>query len=610
MSVTDDGRPGETFGATLPDLRAAERTSSPLGGTTPDARYAIGRTLGRGGMGEVRLAHDERIDREVAIKLLRDDQAYGADLIARFVREARLQGQLEHPAVVPVHDLGTDPDGKPYFVMKRLKGTTLAEVLATNATDAVARERWPRRILLARFVDVCLAIELAHTRGVVHRDLKPANIMLGDFGEVYVLDWGLARVTGELSQRFGRLERNANGEDSGGTLAGELLGTPGYMAPEQIRGEAVDVRADVYALGCVLYEILTGRPPVPRGMAALEPALDAVELRPSVLCPEVDVPVELDELCARATASDREKRPSARTVADLIQAYLDGDRDLETRRALARKHSDAAASESCDTEASRARAMREAGRALALDPANREAGEIVSRLMLEAPATLPVAAETEAEEAQGRTYRVIMRSSLLDFVGFLLLMPVFLLIPVKHVWPIALLVVLTAANAAGAYVLSRRKLPMNGPGPLILLAINTGVLATGGIVLGPLLLMPVLVCASIVTFTIQPVRHSAWLVSHLVALFGPLALEWFGVLPMTYRFDSAGMHLEPWAVGVPATAGLVVFLLAVTVQIISEFFVVLNLRRSHEGAQRRLFAQSWHLRQLVPTRRGTDAARD
>ena len=572
----------------------------------------LGPLLGRGGMGEVRVAHDERIDREVAIKALREDQSYGADLIARFVREARVQGQLEHPAVVPVHDLGIDPEGKPYFVMKRLTGTTLAEVFAGYDQDAALRDRWPRRILLARLVDVCLAIELAHTRGVVHRDLKPENIMLGDFGEVYVLDWGLARVTGELSQRFARIDGHPEDGDSGRTLAGDLLGTPGYMAPEQIRGEPVDVRADVYALGCLLYEILTGRPPLPRGLAALDLALGAAELRPSVRCPEADVPVELDELCARATAGDREQRPSARTLADAIQAYLDGDRDLEARRALARKHSDAAAHEPCTDEASRARAMREAGRALALDPANREAGEIVSRLMIEAPATLPATAKAEAEEAQGTTYRVIMRSSLLDFVGFLLLMPLFLVIPINHGWPIVLLVVFTAANAAGAYVLSRQRLPMNGPGPLILLAINTAVLATGGIVLGPLLLMPVLVCASIVTFTIQPVRHSPWLVlaSHLLALFGPLVLEWVGVLPVTYRFDRAGVHFEPWAVGVTPSVGLIVILLALTVQIISEFFVVLNLRRSHEAAQRRLFAQSWHLKQLVPTRRTTEPVRD
>src|SRR5438552_2243942 len=127
-------------------------------------RFDLGPVLGRGGMGEVRLARDLRVDREVAIKLLRG--AAGPDAVARFLREARVQARLDHPAVVPVYDVGVDDEGVPYFAMKRLTGVTLQQVLETGDP------RWPRRQLLARFVDVCLAIELAHTRGVIHRDLK------------------------------------------------------------------------------------------------------------------------------------------------------------------------------------------------------------------------------------------------------------------------------------------------------------------------------------------------------------------------------------------------------------------------------------------------------
>src|SRR5262249_42598837 len=144
--------------------------------------YAFGEVIGRGGLGEVVLAHDLRVGRDVAIKRLQTS-APTADEIARFLREARIQGRLDHPAVPPVYELGTDLHGRPYFTMKRLAGTTLAEYLKSPEPN--------RQRLLRAFADVCLAIEFAHSRGVVHRDLKPSNIMLGDYGDVYVLDWGL-----------------------------------------------------------------------------------------------------------------------------------------------------------------------------------------------------------------------------------------------------------------------------------------------------------------------------------------------------------------------------------------------------------------------------------
>src|SRR5688572_24537938 len=170
---------------TGPDAQSSPRhISAP---PVSPAGYALREVLGRGGMGEVVLATDEKFGRAVAIKRMRGRASPTA--IVRFEREARIQARLEHPSIVPVHELGRDANGRPFFTMKRLAGVTLAQVLAN---ETVVRIR-PRQQLLRAFADVCRAIDLAHTRGVIHRDLKPANIMLGDFGEVYVLDWGVAR---------------------------------------------------------------------------------------------------------------------------------------------------------------------------------------------------------------------------------------------------------------------------------------------------------------------------------------------------------------------------------------------------------------------------------
>src|SRR5262249_38601700 len=196
--------------------------------------------IGRGGMGEVVLAHDLRIGRDVAIKRMKS-RAPSESEIGRFVREARIQARLDHPAIVPVHELGHDRDGNPYFTMRRLTGRNLHALMRDRS---VSQQR-----LLRAFVDVCLALDYAHARGVVHRDIKPANVMLGDFGEVYVLDWGVARMLDEDPEAERR---------PGMTEIGAILGTPGYIAPEQLVGAPCGTAADVYSLGTILFEILTG----------------------------------------------------------------------------------------------------------------------------------------------------------------------------------------------------------------------------------------------------------------------------------------------------------------------------------------------------------------
>ncbi len=246
-----------------------------LGGGPPEGpasfaprgpRYRVIEELARGGMGVVLRGRDEELGRDVAIKVLR--RGGDASARARFVEEAQVAGQLQHPGVVPIYEMGTDAEGRPFFAMKLIEGETLATRLAARSSPADGRAR-----LLAVFLQVCQTMAYAHARGVIHRDLKPSNVMVGSFGEVQVLDWGLAKVLDAPLQAAGvrapepaRLETVRTRDSSGSaSLSGSVMGTPGYMPPEQARGEVerLDRRADVFALGAILCEILCAEPPFP-----------------------------------------------------------------------------------------------------------------------------------------------------------------------------------------------------------------------------------------------------------------------------------------------------------------------------------------------------------
>ena len=306
-------------------------------GACDPTRYEVRATLGEGGMGEVLLCRDRRIGRDVAMKIALRSRADQPDLKARFLREARVQGQLEHPAIVPVYDMATDANGRPFFTMKRVRGLTLETVLGhLGAGESVLASEYTLHKLLAAFGRVCLAIDFAHSRGVVHRDLKPANVMLGDFGEVYVLDWGVAKVDGtdDLDDHG---ESDAATLDESGerpcapneTEHGVVLGTPAYMAPEQQHGHPVDARTDIYALGAILFEILTHRglwESRTRRGTDLTKALEWAR----------DVPPELTATWRKATSRrPADRHASARELHDEIERYLIGDRDLFARRAFA-----------------------------------------------------------------------------------------------------------------------------------------------------------------------------------------------------------------------------------------------------------------------------------
>jgi PAS domain S-box-containing protein len=310
-------------GATLPYI-----TSLPVKGYERKNLHATG------GMGQIWHAHDPNLERAVAIKELRPDLVEDRQTRERFLREARIMGQLAHPGIVPIHLLGQDEQGTPYYVMKFIYGRTLEEAI----TAYHQRPSPPAfRDLLRHFGDVCQTIAFAHSRGVIHRDLKPRNIMLGDFGETLVLDWGLAK---HLEPGDGRTPvPTSPGSDHGLTQAGQILGTPAYLSPEQATGQAASPISDIYALGVILYEILVGTSPF-QGTDTLEILL---QVRKGQVTPpsqqRSDIPRGLEEICLKAMAC----RPSDRyqTAVDLARAVEDWLADELVRSEAALRESEA-----------------------------------------------------------------------------------------------------------------------------------------------------------------------------------------------------------------------------------------------------------------------------
>ena len=564
-------------------------------------------------MGEVVAARDLHLGREIAVKrLLAPEPSERA--IYRFLREARIQARLDHPAIVPVYDVGHDGQGRPYFTMKKVNGTTLAELLRRPGAAAAARPR-----LLRAFVDVCLAIELAHTRGVVHRDLKPENLVLGDFGEVYVLDWGLARVLGEADDLA-----DVHGIPHHRTAAGALLGTPGYMAPEQVRCERdLDGAADVYSLGCVLFEILAGAPLHPGGKAGLESALAGADARPSACAP--DVPPELDELCVLATGL-RCQRPSARELGERVQRFLDGDRDLMLRQELARQHLARArvafergvergvgrdvergaglgAGPGADTFA-RGIAMREAGRALALDPSLAGAAELVGRLMLEPPRDTPREVQAALAADASAANRSQARIALFMSIGYLGFLPALLGYRGTNLY----------AAAFAAYVLANGLLMLlraRGRGAAFLhapsaVALRNAVLiGTLGCFYSPFQIAPGLAAVTTAALLAAPLfqrpRSVAFLlVSMIAAVLLPWLAELAGLVPQTVRFVADGVLIHTPDLAGGATARALSWVTFSTLLLAAATLIAYFVRRTERESRRRLHLHAWHLRQLVP----------
>ncbi len=312
-----------------PSTTGYEQTARPAAPPAPPPggpRYTRTRLHATGGLGRVWLAHDRELGREVALKELRPDRAGHPSVRTRFVNEARITGQLEHPGIVPVYELVWDAGAEhPCYAMRFVRGRTLTEAIRTYHARRTQGSGGPLELhaLLGAFVGACNAVAYAHSRGVIHRDLKPHNVVLGDFGEVILLDWGLAKHLGRPE------EAGADGDAApaadGGTLAGQVLGTPAYMAPEQADGrhDLVDRRSDVYGLGVILYELLTGQVPF-RGRDTTEllrRVRQGAVTPPRQVCPATPAPLEA--VCLRAMARQPEQRyASAAELADDVRSWL------------------------------------------------------------------------------------------------------------------------------------------------------------------------------------------------------------------------------------------------------------------------------------------------
>jgi eukaryotic-like serine/threonine-protein kinase len=599
---------GITLTTPVPDVPTVVRapvferaTEHALGSSTMSAldasRYQLGDVLGHGGMGEVVLAFDAHLGREVAVKRIRADEPT-AEEVARFVREARVQGSLQHPSVVPVHDIAIDRTGRPLFVMKRLVGTDMKALIEALRAGTDEDPIIVRRRLLRAFVDVCMAVEFAHSRGIVHRDLKPANIMLGDYGEVYVLDWGIARAVtdGPDAAPVRAVLALATGE----TRKGTVLGTPAYMAPEQLLAEPAGPAADIYALGCILFEIACGAQ-LHREERSLADLVRPVAAAPSARHPES--PPELDGICVRATLAEPEARfSSARTLGDAVQAFLDGDRDIAARKELVRHHVDEARAALAhgDSEDDRKTAMRAAGRALALDPTAHEAADLVTQLMLAPPRRVPNEVVRELEALDTAAARAQGKIGALAMTGYLWFVPLLWWTGIRDARVVVAFALIALLSAGQIYWMSTRaQIPRAGI--YASACINAVLIGLVCRIVGPFVIAPTLVLTTLMAYAIHPmfgqIRVVAAILTAGVAV--PWILEVLGVLSSTYEFAHGAIILTSPAVEFSAQPVQLAFavLLVLLVAIVAVLLRAMSMRQREVTQQIEL--QSWHLRQVV-----------
>ncbi|MDP1829024.1 MAG: serine/threonine-protein kinase [Archangium sp.] len=564
------------------------------------ARLDIQDLLGKGGMGEVWRCRDAHLGRELALKT---STATDPESQLRFVREARVQGQLEHPGIVPVHELGVR-DGQPYFTMKRVRGVTLSEVVRRLVdADAATRARFSPHKLLSLVEALARTLDFAHARGVVHRDVKPGNVMLGDYGEVYLLDWGLAKVG-----RPGESTGPDLVSQPGATMAGAVMGTPGYMAPEQAAGEVATPASDVWSLGAVLFEVVTLQPLV-KGDTSLE-LLAATHGVRSMRdhAPGVDVAPELEALCNRALDRDAQKRPTARQLADGLEAVLSGQRDLALREQLATLHAErakAAAGRALrdDTDlAARREALQEVGRALALQPEQPLAQQTFLSLLQSTPSVEPEEVTREVRRFQDD---LTTNGTQNAFFAFLAIAPfglIALWMGIRDAFAFG------AMSAAWVLLMFFIAVMLRAPPPSRAMRF-AGIAATVALgisqswALGPFMTIPSLATANalLLMLWVRREEHGWVLALSSLTMLLPLGLQLTGVVTPFYRFEHGELIVVPHALELPPAATLTMLAMAGLGTMLVSSLGMRRLRDSLDQAQRQLSLQRWTLEQLGRT---------
>ncbi len=580
-------------------------------------RYEQQGHLGAGGMGEVALCLDHAIGRQVAMKVAHEELHDREDILARFLLEARVQAQLEHPSIVPVYDLGQAEEGVPYFTMRRVKGRTLEQVLDARCKgDAETAERFGERRLLSAFGQLCLALDFVHERGVVHRDLKPSNVMFGEYGEVYLLDWGLAKVldSAEPEGRPSMADAHAKLQDSSPeTHFGTIMGTPGYVAPELVGSDPLlTTKADIYGLGALLFELLTGEP-LHVGESVLSlirsteaPVTERVRNAAEPLAPE------LEALVLWATELDPAQRcPSARALHDGIERYLDGHRDSERRR----QQADALVAEvrqldeepNLEPEATRREALAKLGRALALDPDHRGALAGLVGLLTDPPRTLPDEVRVELAEQEARQTRQAGKIGAAVFLGLNLFVPLVLLTGMRTWIPVILFCSLTTLTGLSSWWVSRLDRPNTKTASLVFtLALATAVSTSG--LFGPFLISPLIVVVVTLLFTLNhpPQYRKPFVAMGMVAALVPMALELSGLVPPSMSFGPEGLHILPRSSDLAPIPTLALLTIVSLATILIAGGAIGPIRKELDRVQARIRLQAWQLRQMVPARTNDD----